>query len=384
MFAAVLLGASAAGAVGPSPVARAASVLREASGAPGAILGVRRSDGTVEVAVSGSSSMEGDEAPGADTPFFLGSITKTYTAALLLRLAEEGRLSLDDRLERWVPEYPLAPTVTLTQLLHQTTGFKDVYLWVYVRPWDEMLALLHRRDWTVEEMVALASRFGDEGWFEPGTDWDYSNTNALLLGVVAQRAGGAPYAELLRREVLDPLGLERTWLDGWEPPRGELEMRGTLGKVDWWEHSGHFGELGDATVLDGGNLEWAAGGLAATAGDALVFLDRLLDGPFLTEASRAALESWVPARPLGSPDAGGEWFYGSGLIRRRLNGLTAIGHGGAYNGYTAGLWRLEECDLTVVFGINRGLVAPEQTLDPLLEPLGCRAPAAEVAAEPGR
>ena len=192
--------------------------LRAEAGAPGGILGVSAGDGPALVVASGCADRETGRLMTPDTPYFLGSITKTYTAVTILRLAEEGRLSLDDTVARFLPSFPGGSEITVRHLLSHTSGLKDFYMYLYFRPdREEMIRLVTKR-WTEKELLELAGRFGR--WFDPGTSWEYSNTNYYLLGVIAERAGGVPLPEAYRRFIDRPLGLRRTWLAWHEEARG--------------------------------------------------------------------------------------------------------------------------------------------------------------------
>jgi D-alanyl-D-alanine carboxypeptidase len=316
-------------------------------------------------------------APG--DPYFLGSITKTYTAVTVLRLAEEGRLSLDDTLDRFLPSFPDGSKITVRHLLAQTSGLKDFYLYLYLRPdREEMIELVTKR-WSQEELLALSARFGR--YFEPGTGWDYSSTNYFLLGVIVERASGLPLPEAYRRYLYEPLGIRRTWLHGHEEAQAPLPT-GYLGKVESWKHSEMFGELGATTVLDRSSAELSAGGLVAPAEEALRFLRGLFAGELVTSASLAAMMQFRPTPPLGVHDSqatpeGKPDGYGLGLVRMERPGFTLLGHGGLYNGHTAGLWHLPDRGLTIALYLNRGFIDQRAALDRILSVVTQRADRSE-------
>jgi D-alanyl-D-alanine carboxypeptidase len=342
--------------------------LREEVEAPGAILGVEAGAGHWTVVASGLADREAGRPMVPDAPYYLGSITKTYTAVTVLRLAEEGRLSLDDTLDRYLPAFPQASKIRVRHLLAHTSGLKDFYLYLYFRPdREEMIELVTKR-WTQEELLALAGRFGH--WFEPGTDWDYSNTNYYLLSVLIERASGLPLAEAYRRSIYEPLGLGRTWLAWHEQAPAPLPT-GYLGRVEGWKHSEMFGELGATTVLDRSPVELGAGGLVAPAEEAARFLAGLLAGELLAPASLEAMMEFRPIPPLGvvdpkaSPEEGSDG-YGLGLVRMERAGFTIVGHGGLFTGHTAGLWHLPDCGVTLALYFNRGFVNQRAALDRVL------------------
>lgn len=344
------------------------SVRRELE-APGAVLGVLRGDGTPVVVATGLADRQTGRPMDASAPYFLGSVTKVYTAAVVLRLAEDGVLTLDDPLARWLPDFPRAEEITLRHLLAHTSGLKDFYLYLYYRPdRDEMIELV-TRDWTEDELLELAGRFGHR--FDPGTDWAYSNANYYLLGVVVERATGDSLPEAYEHFLFEPLGLRRTWLTLHEERPGSVAgalPTGYLGPVEGWPHAEMFGALGPTTVLDHSPVEWGAGGLAAPAGDALGFLHGLLRGELLEPASLEAMIRFRPTPALGVAAAEGEPEngYGLGLVRMERAGLELVGHGGLFTGHTAGLWHVPERDLTIALCFNRGFVGQRTALDRVL------------------
>lgn len=234
-----------------------------------------------------------------DDPYFIGSITKTYTAVTILRLAEERRLSLDDTIDRFLPSFPEGSKITVRHLLSHTSGLKDFYAYFYFRPKrEEMIELVTKR-WSQDELIKLSSRFGR--WFEPGTDWDYSSTNYFLLGVIIERAGGVSLPEAYRRYIYEPLGIHRTWLSRHEEARGSVPT-GYMGPVEGWKHSEMFGELGATTVLDQSSAEWSAGGIVATAEENIRFLRGLFAGELLAPASLKAMTTFRSTPQLGVSD----------------------------------------------------------------------------------
>ena len=334
---------------------------------PGAILGVQvRGDDPIVVAV-GSADLAG-EPLSPERPFFLGSISKSYTAAVVLRLVETGVVALQDPLGRWVPGFPRGDEIQLRHLLDHTSGLKDFYSYIYFRPDREEMVELVTKDWTEPELLDLAGRFGH--WFDPGTDWSYSSTNYYLLGVVIERATGASLAEAYRTFLYEPLSARRTWLTWHEDPLGDL-VPGFMGPVEGWKHSEMFGELGPTARLDRSPVEWGAGGLAAPAIDALAFLGALLRGQVLGGSTLASMTDFRPTQPLGvdagsasPPDSANG--YGLGLIRMVRGGVELIGHGGLFTGHTAGLWYVPECDASISLYFNRGFVGQRALLDEIL------------------
>lgn len=317
---------------------------------------------------SGYADREAERLMIADSPYFLGSISKTYTAVTVLRLAEEGTLSLDDTLDRFLPSFPEGSKITVRHLLSQTSGLKDFYLYLYFRPDREEMIQLVTKSWKQEELIELAGRFGR--WFDPGTDWDYSSTNYFLLGVIIEKSSGMSLPEAYRHYIYEPLGIKHTWLAWHEEALAPLPT-GYLGHVEGWKHSEMFGELGPTTRLDHSPVEWGAGGLVASAEDAIRFLRGLFDSKLLKPASLETMTQFRPTPQLGVPDrnsppGGHSDGYGLGLIRMERAGATLTGHGGLFTGHTAGLWHIPNRDITIALYFNRGFVNQRAVLDKIV------------------
>ncbi|MGE0554889.1 MAG: serine hydrolase domain-containing protein, partial [Gemmatimonadales bacterium] len=283
--------------------------------APGAVLGVARGDQFPTVVATGLANLESATPMLPDQAYFLGSISKVYTAAAVLRLVENGVLALDDSLARFLPSFPDANRITIRMLLQHTSGLKDFYAYLYYRPdRAEMIRLVTKR-WTEDELLGLAARFGR--WFEPGTDWSYSSTNYYLLGVIVERLTGSSLAEAYRRLLFEPLEIRHTWLTLHEEPRGTLPT-GYLGPVESWSHSAMFGELGPTSVLDTSSVEWGAGGLATPAVDALRFLSGLFRDRIVSSAILEVMTDFRETPSLGVTDSASTEEsdgYGLGVVR---------------------------------------------------------------------
>ena len=147
----------------------------------------------------------------ADARFRVGSITKTLVAALVLDLVQDGSLRLDDTVARWLPGLvPQGTAITVKQLLRHTSGIAD-----YV---DDPRVLRAGTRWRPEELVRIAIAQGPAG--KPGERFAYASTNYVVLGMVAERAGGAPLATLLTRRIFAPLRLRETrYVPGTVPGR---------------------------------------------------------------------------------------------------------------------------------------------------------------------
>jgi D-alanyl-D-alanine carboxypeptidase len=300
-------------------------------GAPGASAAVILPDGTVWTGVSGI------RAPGFPTdpvtPFELGSVTKTYTAALALRLVADGVIALDDPLSRWHPDLPGAERITVRQLLNHTHGLHDP-----MQEPDFVPAVLQNpvRVWTLDDLL---ERMG-EPEFPPGEGWAYSNIGFHLVGSILERETNEALGALFRVRLLGPLGLADTWYVAHEGPGRPMAEA-------FIDITGD-GSPAPVSLM----MPWTAfrssagpaGAMVATASDAARWLHALVGGGVLAEEEWAGMTAWVD-RPDGNR-------YGLGLLRLEGKNGALIGHKGNSAGYSASAFHDPGTGITVVVLTN--------------------------------
>jgi D-alanyl-D-alanine carboxypeptidase len=277
---------------------------------PGAVLFVR--DGSRRyTAVAGYADSAHRVPMRAGDTFRIGSITKSYTAALVMRLVAEGRIALDAPVSRYLPGLvPDGGRITIRELLSHTSGlFNFTEDDRFFAPY---LAGHLRRVWTPRQLVALA--VAHPPLFPPGARYSYSNTNFVLLGLVLERVGGATYCRQLRDHVIRPLGLGRTSLDGMPPDARGYYSRGGF-------FAGGSGPL-DVTSMSQ-TLAWSAGGIVATGEEVADFYRALLSGRIVPSSLVAEMER--------TRATGGQ--YGLGLAPTQTPCGRAWGHAGNFPGY---------------------------------------------------
>jgi D-alanyl-D-alanine carboxypeptidase len=280
----------------------------------------------------GHANLEDGAPATAETVFRVGSITKEFTAAAILLLAERGKLSVDDPLGKYLPDFPRANEVTLRQLLNHTSGIRNYT--------DEaFIADAALRDMTTEQMDAYIARQQPLFDFEPQTGWNYSNSGFFLLGAVIEKVSGQSYAEFLEQNVLTPLGLKDTRVD----VLSEIVPHRATGYVKAEKAPSGFANAGYIAMGAAG----AAGAIRSTAGDLARWHIALLGGRLLKPESLAlmlqpgklkdgrlastARKTDPAARPTGTSD------YGFGITIAERDGRRSIGHGGSINGFNSSL-----------------------------------------------
>ena len=311
---------------------------------PGVQATVIFADGSTWTGVRGLADVTAGRPVRAETPFAVASVTKTFTAALILRYVDQGLIRLDDRLARWLPDWPNARKITIRMLLNHTSGIPDFFR----NPkFDLALNKDKKRTWTPAEVLAQFVRPG--AVFPPGKGWSYSNTNYLLLGVVAAKVGGAPWEELVRRELIEPLGLDSTYVQGVDQPpaspaRAYRIIAGFRGPTPQARTDGTDVVPFTSVATAAGS----AGAIASTSGDLARWARTLYGGTLLGAATRREMLTFLKAYRYGTSTA-----YGLGVSRVKFEGRTSYGHTGALSGTRAAIWYFPKEKVTVAVLFNR-------------------------------
>ncbi|MFJ9349789.1 serine hydrolase domain-containing protein [Streptomyces sp. NPDC101237] len=325
LSAALLAPAAAAPAAGHGAT-REAVRTAVAAGVPGVTATARDPHGTWSTTAGVGDTRTGAPRSALDH-YRVGSITKTFVATVLLQLESEGRLSLDDTVDTWLPGVVRGHgndgrRVTVRQLLDHTSG-------IFNYTSDEDFArtyflkdgfLRHRYDTlTPAALVALATRH--EPGFAPGTDWSYSNTNYVLAGMVIEAVTGHSYAREITRRVIEPLHLTGTSVPGTRTTLPSPSSRAYSKLSDT-----ATGPTYDVTALNP-SLASSAGEIISTSADLTRFYQALLRGRLLPAHQLKEMKTTVPVP--GDPDSA----YGLGLIDRTLScGVHVWGHDGGIHG----------------------------------------------------
>lgn len=293
----------------PAGLQRAADRL-VTDGVPGVIIMARRGRHVSDV-VSGLADKATGQPMRPQDRVHIGSITKTFVATVVLQLAAEGRLSLNDSVQKWLPgvikEHGYQPArITIRELMQHTSGLRDYTS----KPGFVTPPNLARR-WRPRQLVNIALRLGP-----PVHGWLYSNTNYILLGMIIQKVTGHSPITEVRRRILVPLGLHATSF-----PLISKQIPAP------YAH-GYFGPV-DVTNLVNPSVAWTAGAMISTVGDVARFYRALLTGRLLPPAQRRELLSAIPVHDSGELFAE---HYGLGIYRVHLPCGTAWGHDGGYPG----------------------------------------------------
>ncbi|MFQ6144493.1 serine hydrolase domain-containing protein [Streptomyces seoulensis] len=315
--------------------------LTTADGAPGALVATRDRRGGA-VLTSGVADVDSQAPVRGDSRFRIGSMTKPFVATVVLQLAGERRVDLDAPVEHYLPGVVRGHgndgrVITVRMLLQHTSGLPD-YL-DYLDPRDILKDPLAHHD--TRDLVDLA--LAHPPTFEqPGSEWNYSNTDYLLAGMLIEKVTGHPYGEEIRRRVIEPLGLHATSVPGDATSIPGPHPRGYV-------RPGADAPLMDVTAFNP-SVAGASGEMISSGADLNRFLDALVRGKLLRPAQ---LKAMMNTRPTGSDDGRA---YGLGLESRPLPcGGLYWGHGGDIFGYeTAGGATTDGRQATVMTNVDPG------------------------------
>jgi CubicO group peptidase (beta-lactamase class C family)/lysophospholipase L1-like esterase len=309
------------------------------SATPGCAVGVSGDGRIVLEKAYGMADLEHGVPNRPDTIFEAGSVSKQFTAAAILLLTQDGKLSLDDPVRKYVPELPEpAAKITIRQMLHHTSGLRDWGSVAWIGGWPR-----GTRVYTHDHVLDILGR-QEALNFAPGTRWSYSNSGYNLAAVIVSRVAGESFAEFTQRRLFEPLGMTRT---SWRDDFTRVVK----------DRAAAYAKAGDRYVLDmpfenvHGN-----GGLLTTVGDLLRwnegFATLKIGGPDFARTMQAS----------GRLEGGMETGYGFGLGVGHYQGVPEVRHSGTTGSYRAYLARYPEQRLSVAVLCNAGDSMPRQSL----------------------
>lgn len=332
-----------------APLAEAAALQqvlddsRARMGFPGVIARVIRSGAGWDGA-SGSAAAGGSRLPSPDDHTRVGSLTKTMTATIVLQLAQEGLLSLDEPISRYVPDLP-NPEATISQVLDMTSGIPsytldpditDAYL---ARPWQE---------WTPEQLLDGVRSLPAQ--FPPGTGWQYSNSNYVALGVMIEKVTGKPVADVFQERIFGPLGMTSSSF-----PMDDTIPAPYLAGVT--AQGAEAGQTRDATRWSP-SFAFTAGQVVSTMDDLERWAHALFTGEGVLDPATQRLrhDSILTWPPPNTATTG----YGYGIGNRE----GWWGHDGDIPGYTTSLVHNYQTDTTIIVIVNSDIPDGETGVAP--------------------
>ncbi len=342
---------------------------------PGAMVLVRTPQGDFSAAY-GTTELGAQTPPTPDTHFRIASNTKTMTAALIVLLAQDGKLKFSDPVSTYVPDVPNGENITVAQLLKMRSG-------LYGYTADPALAAVMDADpgkvWTPQEVLAIAFRHPPQ--FAPDASYEYNNTNYALLGLIAEKVGGRPLAEQFQDRLFGPAGLTQTSLpaaddtsipapyshgymyggsyyaladDPYPADMQAAAQAGTLQPIDYTNQNSSYAP--------------AAGGAISTADDLATWMKALVTGKVFNADYH---QQWLTSPQAEDPDAPDGQKYGYGISYQRFGPKAAMYyHGGELPGFNSFMGYDPDNDVALVIWTNLTL-SPEgnTTAQAMLAPM---------------
>jgi len=325
---------------------------------PGASVTILFPDGSSWTGASGFADIATRTPVAPTTAFAFASMSKTFTSALVIQLVSQGRLRLTDSAASLLPGLakPIDRRITIAMLLDHTSGLQDYFLNPKI---DKPLQAQPTRPWTTDQALAYVLK----PYFPPGRGWHYSNTNYLLLGLIAERVTGQPLDVAIRSRLLDPSGLKEIWYQAKERPRAPLAhgyrlpgTKLTVRPVDLADGSGVAPFRSVVTAAAG------AGSLAGTSSDLARWARLLYSGEVLGPDGTAVLLGGFSATAAYHPSI----VYGYGVQAVVVDGHASLGHSGRLLGFRGVVRHFPVDGLTIAVLTNQSRADPAVIVRALL------------------
>lgn len=283
--------------------------------------------------VVGFSDVEKQQKANMNTQYRIGSISKTFTAVLIMKALEDKKLSLDRKLSDLYPEIPNADKITIENLLQHRSGIHNLtdeaeYGQYYTRPQTEA------------ELVKIIKKYKSD--FEPGSKHSYSNSNYILLGFILEKVYKKPYAELIKDKIAKPLKLTLTEAGGKiDPSKNQAESYlYTNGKYQIFPET-------DMSIPGG------AGNIISTPTELIQFILGLEQGKLIKKESLAKMKYFIDD-------------YGYGLVKFPYGKISGFGHNGGIDGFRSALFYFPDLKVAVSYVVNQADVDANEILDKMI------------------
>jgi CubicO group peptidase (beta-lactamase class C family) len=293
-----------------SRIDRIATQVLEQTGVPSASVAVVQGGKLVYTHAYGKARLDPAQAATPEMRYSIGSISKQFTAAAILLLQEEGRLSLDDAVDKYVPGLTRGNEVTIRQILSHTSGYQDYW------PEDYVMTPMLKPESAQQILDTWAKKPLD---FEPGTQWQYSNTNFVIAGRIVETVTGKPLMDFLVERIFRPLGMKSVW-------NSDEAKLTSVDATAYYRHA-----LGPLRVApkEGRGWMFAAGELAMTAHDLALWDESLIAQTVLKPESYRQMFTEVKLKD------GKGTQYGLGVFVKDRDGHRSIEHGGEVSGFVS-------------------------------------------------
>lgn len=310
----------------------------------GATLGVCLADGKCFGLATGYSDAEAKTPMKPTDVMLAGSVGKTFALAVALQLVKEGKINLDDKIEKyfgkevWFSRLPNSKDITVRQLMNHTSG---LIRYEFKEKFTTDLKANPDKVWKPQELIAYL--FDEKAPFEAGKGWDYSDTNYIVLGMIIEKVTGRKFYDEAAKRVLKPLKFTRTF------PQDKRELKGLI--------QGYAGDGNDFTgkdkVLENGKFtinpqfEWTGGGMVSNSEDLARWAKLMYEGKVFDASLLPEMLNGIEAPVLGK-----ETKYGLGVIIRPTRAGLTYGHSGFFPGYMTDMMYFPDSKISVAVQVN--------------------------------
>lgn len=272
------------------------------------------------IKVVGFADAEKNQKANVNTQYRIGSISKTFTAVLVMKAVEEKKITLDKKLSDFYPEIPNADKITIEHLLQHRTGIHNLT--------DEPEFLqYYTRYHTGNDLVNIIKKYKSD--FEPGSKYEYSNSNFILLGLILEKIYKKPYAELIKDKIARPLKLTLTGVGG--------KIDTSKNQAKSYQYSGGSYIVAPETDM---SVPIGAGNIISTPRELLTFILGLEQGKLIKKENVDKMKNFIDD-------------YGYGLLKFPFEKYTGFGHNGAIDGFRSELVYFPELKIAVSFTVNQ-------------------------------
>ncbi len=327
-----------------SRIDRIASQVLEQTGVPSASVAVVKGGKLVYTHAYGKARLQPPTPATPDMRYSIGSISKQFTAAAILLLQEEGKLSIDDSVGKYIPGLTRGDEVAIRQILSHTSGYQDFWPEDYV-----MTPMLHPE--TAQQILDTWAKKPLD--FEPGTQWQYSNTNFVIAGAIVEKVTGQKLMDFLGEHIFHPLGMKSVWNSD------EAKLTQT-DATPYYRHA--LGPLREA-AKEGRGWMFAAGELAMTAHDLALWDESLIAQSILSSESYKRMFTEVKLKD------GKGTHYGLGVEVRDRVGHRSIEHSGEVSGFVSDNEVLVDDGVAVAVLTNQDAIGAASTIARLVAPV---------------
>ncbi len=323
---------------------RIATQVLEQTGVPSASVAVVQHGKLIYTHAYGKARLEPPMAATAEMRYSIGSISKQFTAAAILLLQQQGKLSLDDAVGQYVPGLTRGDEVTIRQILSHTSGYQDYW------PEDYLMTPMVKPTTAQQILDTWAKKPLD---FEPGTQWQYSNTNYVIAGAIVEKVSGEKLMDFLGEHIFHPLGMHSVW-------NSDQDKLTQTDATAYYRHA-----LGPLRVApkEGRGWMFAAGELAMTAHDLALWDESLLAESVLKPESYNQIFTEVKLK------SGKETHYGLGVQVETRDGHRSIEHSGEVSGFVSDNVVLIDDGVAVAVLTNQDAVGAASTIADLAAPV---------------